>query len=71
MKKTTQKHIRSFVSQGVAVDITNQVGKLGEPYTKEAFSKGVYGCNGLLLRGLLTGQYYAVCSRSSNLFYYL
>ena len=71
MIKTTQKVIRSFVSQGLALDITNQVEKIAEPVTREAFSRGVYGCNGLLLRGLLSGNYYAICSRSSALFYYL
>lgn len=71
MRKTTQKFIKDHARRGWAIDVTNDSNAITEPYEKIAFSMGVYGCNGLLLRGLLSGNYYAICSRSSALFYYL
>lgn len=58
MKKYKQREIKGFVAMGHAIDITNHDGYMQEQLeTLEGkldcigYSHGVYGVNGLLLRG--------------------
>lgn len=39
-----------------------------EYYTQIGYSAGVYGCNGMLLKGHKTGKLYAVTSRTSAIY---
>lgn len=75
MKRYTQKELKNFVNLGVAVDITNGTNETRKEILakendleKVGYSSGIYGCNGLLLKGYKTGTLYAVCSRSTAIF---
>lgn len=71
MTKYTQKQLREMVKNGVAVDVTNATNRtkaVPEDYKKIGYSLGVYGKNGLLLRGCESGKLYAVTARSSAVF---
>lgn len=70
MRRTTQKFIKNHVRRGWAIDVTNDSNAIKEPFEKIAFSVGLYGCNGLLLRGH-SGQLYAVTARTTAIFLYL
>ena len=69
MKRYTQKEIESYVKNGLAVDITraHDLAAIPERYDKVGYSTGVYGGNGLLLRGE-SGTLYAITRRTSALF---
>ena len=77
MEKYTQKEIRSFVKNGIAVDITHH----GNPEQNElearegwlekvGYSSGIYGINGGLLKGHNSGTLYAITKRSTALCIY-
>lgn len=75
MKKYTHKQILDFVRKGAAKDITfaehREYELLSQKegcLTKIAYSVGVEGVNGLLLKGNRTETYYAVCYRMTALF---
>lgn len=75
MKKTTQKNIKSYVSLGMAKDITSlsfdEVEKIREAcggFDKVLYSCGLYGVNGYLLQGRSDGNFYTVTARSSAIF---
>lgn len=70
MKKYTQKELKNLVNLGLAVDVTRAGEReaIPENYTQIGYSAGVYGCNGMLLKGLETGQLYAVTSRTTAVF---
>ena len=69
MKQYTKKELREFVKLGLAVDLTEaEPEKIPARYTKLGYSRGVYGLNGGLIRDDVTGAYYVVLARSSNLF---
>lgn len=69
MKKYTQKELRRLVDLGIALDITKSHSRtdLGERYEQVGYSKGIYGCNGKLLRGE-SGQMYAIIGATSALY---
>ena len=69
MKKYTQKELRRLVDLGVALNITKSHNRedLGERYEQVGYSKGIYGCNGKLLRGE-SGQIYAIIGATSALY---
>lgn len=69
MEKYTQKQLRNLVETGVAKDVTyaSDNKEIPESYTQIGYSAGLYGCNGMLLRGA-SGQLYAVTSRSSAIY---
>lgn len=73
MKKVTQKALKNLVKAGAAMDASIldacACDKL-RPVERLAFSRGIYGANGLLFRGA-DGALYAVTSRNSALFYFL
>ena len=69
MEKYTIKQLKSLVSNGVAKDITYSSKKsdIPENYTQIGYAAGLYGCNGMLLKGE-SGQLYAVTSRTSAIY---
>lgn len=71
MQKYTQKQLRNLVASGVAVDLTNSgSNQIPEAYKQIGFAAGVYGCNGLLFRGLDSGRLYAITARTTAIFIY-
>lgn len=69
MEKYTQKQLRQLVKCGAAIDVTNATkrGEVPENYTQIGYASGLYGCNGMLLKGE-SGQLYAVTARTSAIF---
>lgn len=65
MERYTQKQLRNLVKCGVAKDVTYAKDRndIPENYNQIGFSYGVYGCNGMLLKGF-SGQLYAVTART-------
>ena len=71
MERYTQRQLKALVKSGAAQDVTHDHGRtILEPYTKIGYSAGVYGCNGMLLRGCNTGNLYAVTARTTAIFLY-
>lgn len=70
MEKYTQKQLRDLVKQGAAVDVTHASDQnaIPELYTQIGYAAGIYGCSGLLLKGLSTGKLYAVTARTTAVF---
>ena len=69
MERYTQKQLKELVNQNIAIDITN-AGKrteIPESYTQVGYASGVYGCNGMLLKGE-SGKLYAVTSRTTAIY---
>lgn len=67
MERYTQKQLKNFVNTGAAVDITRgnnetreQIINKEEYYTQIGYSAGVYGCNGMLLKGHKTSRTSAI-----------
>ena len=69
MEKYTIKQLKSLVSNGAAVDVTYSSKKsdIPENYTQIGYAAGLYGCNGMLLKGE-SGQLYAVTSRTTAIY---
>lgn len=69
MEKMTQKELKRLVKVGAAKDITNSSSRrdIPEDYRQVGYSSGVYGCNGMLLRGK-SWQLYAVCARTTAIY---
>lgn len=69
MEKYTQKQLKSLVNSGSAIDVTNARDRkeIPEHYTQIGYAAGIYGCNGMLLKGE-SGQLYAVTSRTSAIY---
>ena len=69
MEKYTIKQLKSLVNNGVAKDVTysSQKSDIPENYTKIGYAAGLYGCNGMLLKGV-SGQLYAVTGRTSAIY---
>lgn len=75
MRKYTQKELKNMVALGMAEDVTRANDEDYEKIIKKegylsqvGYSSGVYGCNGMILRGRETGGYYAVTSRTSAIY---
>lgn len=73
--KTTLKNIRSYVATNAATDLTKKnfseidairVAECG--FETVAYSTGIYGVTGVLVKGNTTGKLYAVTDRTSALF---
>lgn len=62
----TQKELKRLVRVGAAKDVTDSSSRndIPERYSQAGYSSGIYGCNGMLLRGE-SGQLYAVCARTT------
>lgn len=69
MEKVTLKGLRRLVKIGAAEEIT-ECKQITESTTRIAYSSGVYGVNGALLRGDKTNRLYAIIGRIPALFYY-
>lgn len=69
MERFTQKQLRSLVATGAATDVTNATDRkvIPENYRQVGYSAGVYGCNGMLLKGD-SGRLYAVTQRTTAIF---
>jgi hypothetical protein len=69
MEKMTQKELKRLVRVGAAKDITDSSSRsnIPEGYSQVGYSSGIYGCNGMLLRGE-SGQLYAVTGRTSAIY---
>lgn len=77
-KKVTQKFIREFLRTiPDAIDLDARYrNKDGSDLRIEAretlyVSRGLYGLNGFIQRGMESGKFYVCASRSSAMFYYL
>lgn len=66
MKKYTTRQLKELVKTGAAIDITDIISRTAvpEPYDIIGRSKGIYGINGLLMRGK-SGKLYAITSKST------
>ncbi len=69
MEKYTIKQLKSLVNSGAAVDVTRSSKKsdIPENYTQIGYASGLYGCNGMLLKGE-SGKLYAVTSRTNAIY---
>lgn len=69
MEKYTQKQLRGLVASGAAKDVTCSHSRkdIPESYTQIGYACGLYGCNGMLLKGT-SGQLYAVTARTSAIY---
>ena len=73
LRKMTQKQIKDYVRDGVAIDITNYGFDEMDQFLREhnlekiAVSRGTYGINGGLLQDRNTGEMYAITARNSAL----
>ena len=72
--KTTLKKIRRYVAANAAEDLTRKgfaeidairVAECG--FERIAYSTGIYGCTGVLVKGNTTGKLYAVTAPTSAL----
>lgn len=69
MKKYTQKELRNLVALGMATDITktHDYDAVPKPYDVVGYSRGIYGCNGKLLKDE-NGRLYAIIGSTSALY---
>ena len=69
MTKYTIKQLKSLVNSGAATDVTyaHESTDIPESYTQIGYASGLYGCNGMLLKGE-SGKLYAVTSRTSAIY---
>lgn len=72
--KTTLKEIRRYVETNAAEDLTHKtfaeietIRKAEGCFEQIAYSAGLYGCTGVLVKGYTTGKLYAVTAPTSAL----
>ena len=70
MERYTIKQLKSLVSSGAAIDVTyaKKQSDIPEHYTQIGYASGIYGCNGMLLRGYTSGKLYAITSRTTAIY---
>ena len=70
MEKYSIKQLKDLVKQGAAIDVTNahKRTEIPESYTQVGYAAGLYGCNGMLLRGCTSGKLYAVAGRTTAIY---
>ena len=75
MMKVTKKELKQMAQTMHAEDVTNITTKQFKEISDEegyfdtiAYSHGLYGCTGKLLRGYVTGKLYVITKRSTALF---
>lgn len=75
MKKATLKQLKAYVATGAAIDLTlegfDKIDTIREEergFDRIAYSVGINGCNGVLLKGIKSGKLYAVTARNTALF---
>lgn len=69
MEKYTIKQLKSLVNSGAAIDVTyaHKCADIPESYTQIGYASGIYGCNGMLLKGE-SGKLYAVTGRTTAIY---
>lgn len=69
MEKYSCKQLKSLVASCAAKDVTyaDNRKEIPENYTQIGYAAGIYGCNGMLLKGE-SGQLYAVTGRTSAIY---
>lgn len=69
MEKYTQKELRKLVTSGIATDVTKTHDRnaVPKPYDVVGYSRGVYGCNGKLLKDE-NGHLYVIIGATSALY---
>lgn len=74
MTKYTQRQLKEMVKDGLAEDITygnndtrRQLEETEGYYTQVGYSSGVYGCNGMLLKGNKTGKLLRYIKNNSSI----
>lgn len=69
MEKYSIKQLKDLVKQCAAIDVTNahKRTEIPESYTQVGYSSGIYGCNGMLLKGE-SGKLYAVTGRTTAIY---
>ena len=73
MRKVSQKHIKSMIYCGIAVNLNTIPEHQHPPHSsteKHLYSMGRYGISGGVMQDTDTGQLYAIPNRSTNLFRY-
>ena len=75
MTRFTQKQLREMVANGIAEDISNGTNETRDEIesvegclTQVGYASGIYGCNGMLLKGHNTGKLYAITSRTQAIY---
>lgn len=75
MTRFTQKQLKEMVKNGIAEDISrgtnesrNEIEAIEGYLSQVGYASGVYGCNGMLLKGQKTGKLYAITSRTSAIY---
>ena len=70
MTKYTINQLKSLVNSGAAIDVTyaKKQSEIPESYTQIGYAAGLYGCNGMLLRGCTSGKLYAVTGRTTAIY---
>ena len=70
MERYTIKQLKSLVSSGAAIDVTyaKERTDIPENYVQIGYASGIYGCNGMLLRGYTSGKLYAITSRTTAIY---
>lgn len=70
MTRYTLRQLKQIANSATATDITDasSYDAIPEPFAKIGYSRGMYGLNGLLLKGSKTGTLYVIAGRSTAIF---
>ena len=70
MKKYTQKQLRNLVATGAAIDVSRakSTKDIPEIYSQIGYVSGLYGCSGMLFKGIESGKLYAITSRTQAIY---
>ena len=70
MKKYTQKQLKNLVATGAAIDVSRakNTKDIPEYYSQIGYASGIYGCSGMLLKGIESGKLYAITSRTQAIY---
>lgn len=75
MTRFTQKQLKEMIKNGIAEDISrgtdetrSEIEVIEGWLSQVGYASGVYGCNGMLLKGHNTGKLYAITSRTSAIY---
>ena len=71
----TKEQLKEMVASGIAEDISrgtnetrNEIESVEGWLTQIGYASGVYGCNGILLKGYNSGKLYAITSRTQAIY---
>ena len=70
MEKYTQKQLKNLVKTCAAIDVSysKSTKDIPELYTQIGYAAGLYGCSGMLFKGIESGKLYAVTSRTQAIY---